>query len=217
MHGHRQPRALLCDGPSLLAWFGALQPDAVSRRQIRLLAALVPAMQQRLTLDRHLAEAQRTSNALRRTLEHIGSAVFVVGVRGTIHETNEAARVLLDQHRAAIMQALGDAAAGRANQFGIDLFPLAERGVPSHYLALVRRHDADTRVASCVRTCADRWNLTARQAEVLALVTRGLANATIADMLSVGERSIELHMTEIFDRAGVDSRAALVARVLTSD
>ncbi|MDB4960828.1 MAG: LuxR family transcriptional regulator [Myxococcales bacterium] len=217
LHAHRQPRALLCEGPSLLAWFGALHPGPVSRRQKRLLSALVPVMQQRLTVDRHLAQAHRVSSALRGALEHVGSAAFVVGARGTIHETNAAGRVLLDEHRADVVQALVDAAAGRANRLGIELVPLAERGVPRHYLALVRRAEAETRVASCIRTCVEHWGLTPRQGEVLALVARGLANATIAAMLHVGERNIELHMTAIFDCAGVDSRAALVARVLTAD
>ena len=124
--------------------------------------------------------------------------------------------MLLDQQRAEIAHALVDAAAGRANQLGIELVPLVERGVPNHYLALVRGDHREMRVAACVRACVERWSLTARQADVLALATRGLANATIAATLCIGERSIELHMTAIFDRAGIDSRAALVARVLTS-
>jgi DNA-binding NarL/FixJ family response regulator len=62
-----------------------------------------------------------------------------------------------------------------------------------------------------------RWQLTPRQGEVLGLVSRGLANATIAAALGCGDRAVELHLTALFDRAGVESRAALVARVLTQD
>jgi DNA-binding CsgD family transcriptional regulator len=217
MSRHAQPRALLCDGPALLAWFGALHPGVVTRRQVRILSSLVPAMQQRLKIERSLQHAARTTSGLRCALEVLGSPAFIIGARGAIHETNDAGRVMLENDRAEIVRALADAVVGRANTLAIELVPLAERGVPDHYLAVVRRPDAETRIAWCVRACADHWGLTARQAEVLALVARGLANATMAAMLRVGERSVEFHMTTIFDRAGVDSRAALVARVLTSD
>ena len=65
-----------------------------------------------------------------------------------------------------------------------------------------------------VRTCATRWTLTPRQLAVLELVVTGMANATIAAMLGIADRTVESHVTAIFDRAGVDSRAALVATVL---
>ncbi|MBA3457602.1 MAG: hypothetical protein H0T42_31260 [Deltaproteobacteria bacterium] len=217
MHRHSQPRALICDGPSLLAWFGALHPSTESRRQMRLLSALVPAVRQRLTLERQLDDAPRTANALRAAIEHLGSAAFIIGAHGAIHETNAAGRTLLTEDRTEIAQALQNAVARRPNAREIELVPLVDRGVPTHFLAIVRGDPVAERIASCVKLCVTRWSLTARQAEVLALVARGLANATIAATLRVGERSIELHMTAIFDRAGLDSRAALVARVLTSD
>jgi DNA-binding CsgD family transcriptional regulator/PAS domain-containing protein len=216
LHRHKQLRVLVCEGPSLLGWFGALQPRKVTRRQVLLMRALVAPMQQRLAIERHLGEAPRSSNALQRALDHVGVAAFVIGARGRIHEANVAGRALLEHQRADVVQALTEAAAGRPNKLGIEAVPLADRGVPGYSLALVRHDDVETRVTTCVRTCVEYWGLTPRQAEVLALATRGLANATIAAMLHVGERSIELHMTAIFDRAGVDSRAALVSRVLLS-
>ncbi len=216
MHRHAQPRALICDGPALLAWFGALHPGTETQRQRQLLATLVPTMRQRLSLERQLEGAPRTAHALRVAIEHLGSAAFLIGVRGAIHETNAAGRALLTEDRDEITKALEDALAGRPNPREIELVPLLERGVPAHFLAIVRADPVERRVASCVQLCALKWSLTPRQAEVLDLVVRGLANATIAATLRVGERSIELHMTAIFDRAGVDSRAALVASVLTS-
>lgn len=215
-HRHAQPRALICDGPSMLAWFGALHPETETVRQRRLITALVPAMRARLTLERRLAAAPRTSAALRAAIEQLGAAAFILGAHGTIHETNVAGRALLTQDRTEITGALEDALAGRANAREIALVPLVERGVAGHYLAIVRHDPVEGRIASCVQYCVTRWSLTPRQAEVLALAARGQANATIAATMRLGERSIEQHMTAIFDRAGVDSRAALVATVLTS-
>jgi DNA-binding CsgD family transcriptional regulator len=59
-----------------------------------------------------------------------------------------------------------------------------------------------------------RWGLTPRQREVLGRVAGGDATGTIAAALGISERAIEMHLTALFDRVGVDSRAALVARVL---
>ena len=60
-----------------------------------------------------------------------------------------------------------------------------------------------------------RWRLTPRQAQVLDLVARGFTNALIADELGIGEGTVEFHLSAIFDKAGVESRAMLIARVHT--
>lgn len=53
--------------------------------------------------------------------------------------------------------------------------------------------------------------LTHRQAEVAALVARGLSNRVIAERLSIDERSVEGHLIRIRDRLGLRSRSALAA------
>jgi DNA-binding CsgD family transcriptional regulator len=217
LHRHKQPRALLCDGPALVGFFAAYHPGTVTRRQMRVMSGLVRPLRDRLVLEKHLAGVPRTSGALRCALEALGAPAFIVGATGRIHETNSAARALLVDSHVELRRAFADAVAGRPNAFGIELVPISDRGLPSHFLAIVRTESVETRIAACVQLCVARWGLTPRQSAVLALLARGLANATIAVTLGTGERTIELHVTAIFDRAGVDSRAALVARVLTSD
>jgi DNA-binding NarL/FixJ family response regulator len=56
--------------------------------------------------------------------------------------------------------------------------------------------------------------LTPRQAEVLELVAQGLSNRTIADTFRVSQRVVEIHVSAIFDKAGVESRAALLSMLL---
>lgn len=51
-------------------------------------------------------------------------------------------------------------------------------------------------------------------AQVLELVARGLANRTIAAELRIAESTVEQYVTALLVRAGVESRAALVARIL---
>ena len=51
-------------------------------------------------------------------------------------------------------------------------------------------------------------NLTGREAEVLQLVTRGSSNKAIAAELGVSVKTVERHMANIFNKLGVQSRAA---------
>ena len=49
--------------------------------------------------------------------------------------------------------------------------------------------------------------LTAREREVAALVGQGLSNREIAEKLFVGERTIESHVSNIFNKLGFSARA----------
>jgi DNA-binding NarL/FixJ family response regulator len=42
---------------------------------------------------------------------------------------------------------------------------------------------------------------------VLALITEGLGNAAIADRLSISEKTVRNHVSNIFDKLGVWTRA----------
>lgn len=53
--------------------------------------------------------------------------------------------------------------------------------------------------------------LTARQAEILRLVALGRSNRAIADELAISARTVERHLSTIFNLLDVDSRAAAVA------
>jgi DNA-binding CsgD family transcriptional regulator/transposase len=59
-----------------------------------------------------------------------------------------------------------------------------------------------------------QWTLTVRQTDVLDLVARGLTNAVIAETLGIGVGTVEFHVAAIFDKAGVCSRAALLAGLI---
>lgn len=56
------------------------------------------------------------------------------------------------------------------------------------------------------------WQLTPRQAEVLARVVAGLANKEIASELDCADNTIELHVTRLLRKAEVTSRTQLIAR-----
>ena len=54
----------------------------------------------------------------------------------------------------------------------------------------------------------DAAGLTAREVEVLRLMTQGLAYTQIADKLVISRRTVNAHVTSIFSKLGVTSRAA---------
>lgn len=57
-------------------------------------------------------------------------------------------------------------------------------------------------------------NLTRREREVLALLTDGLDNRTIARDLFISEATVKFHLHNIMDKFGVHKRSALVSAVL---
>ena len=50
--------------------------------------------------------------------------------------------------------------------------------------------------------------LTSREVEVLQLVALGLSNADIAERLVLSPRTVHAHLRSIFEKLGVNSRAA---------
>ncbi len=50
--------------------------------------------------------------------------------------------------------------------------------------------------------------LTAREVEVLRLVAQGLTDAEVAEKLVISPRTVNWHLTSIYSKLGVSSRAA---------
>ena len=75
-----------------------------------------------------------------------------------------------------------------------------------------RLDDATPVPPSRISVRPDEVGLTERQAQVLALMVRGLSNRDIADQLALSEGTVKIHATAVFKALGVSSRTqALVA------
>jgi DNA-binding NarL/FixJ family response regulator len=89
------------------------------------------------------------------------------------------------------------------------------RGIRS---ALRGESPLDPRAARALLDARDRRRasstLTDRERQVLALISRGLANKQIARVLGISERTVKAHVGSVFNRIGVSDRtsAALWAR-----
>jgi two-component system, NarL family, response regulator YdfI len=58
---------------------------------------------------------------------------------------------------------------------------------------------------------ASSMELTAREKEVLAAIARGERSKEIAYRLGISERTVKAHLASIYNKCGVDSRAAAIA------
>jgi DNA-binding NarL/FixJ family response regulator len=58
-----------------------------------------------------------------------------------------------------------------------------------------------------------RYALSTREAQVAELVLRGLSNQDIGRTLGVTPATVKKHLSRVFDKVGVDSRAQLMGRL----
>ena len=59
--------------------------------------------------------------------------------------------------------------------------------------------------------------VSARQREILVLIAEGLSDKGIGRRLGMSERTVESHLQRLYQRHGVHTRAALVARWLREE
>lgn len=212
LRGVRTPeqiRVLISDGNTLLAWVGAIgqDPAGFGKTQRLLLRALVPDLRKRLLFEQRIENALLRSATLEATLEALVEPVFVVSASGRPVIMNTGARGLWGESRGAVAAEIHDALKGDGRNFRVSA--VVGNGIAAHWL-LVR----NVGTASVARQShAQRsWGLTSRESAVLGLVAEGKTNASIARDLSCAERTVELHVTRLLNKARVANRASLVAR-----
>jgi DNA-binding NarL/FixJ family response regulator len=169
--------------------------------------------QRALKMGRPLYRGEAALLALDTALNAIDAPACVIDLGGVVLHANTNARALIDRDRIAVARSLMRAIAGAPADRAWELMPLRGTDKPRGFLAILRARRREAPAADLVQAANRRWRLTARQAQVLDLVVRGFTNALIADELGIGEGTVEFHLSAIFDKAGVESRAMLIARV----
>jgi len=205
-------RTLLCDGPVLLAWFGAFRDRPFGGEEREHVARLLRPLRDRLTLQGRLASVQWAASAMKAALSATGAATIVFRRPLRLLHCNPAARTLLESDRTALLAGLREEIAGRGDGTWI-VQRLSDVEGPEHYLAMRRNPPCDPgpRVALAVT----RMGLTRSQGKVLGLVAQGHSNRAIAAALSCSESAVEQHVSALLRRYGVEARAELVARFWT--
>ncbi|MHB8419400.1 MAG: helix-turn-helix transcriptional regulator [Myxococcales bacterium] len=216
-------RLLVCDGPVLLAWVGALREEPFTSEHCQRLQRMAPALRRRLRLERQLGATAMRAAALPAVLEAVPTAAFLLGPTGTVRQANRAGEALLRKRGKAVRLALrtqakrstspkpkGSAKASGPRAPSFVLHVISAPGLPAHHLALER--PAGNPLDRGVALAAARWGLSDKVEGVLALLVRGLSNRAIGARLRYADGTVELYVSRILAAAGVDSRAALLAK-----
>jgi DNA-binding CsgD family transcriptional regulator len=207
--GARMMRVLVCEGPSLLAWLGIIQPEDTTERQRDLLDRLLPAFRKRLVFERIVSEAAVASGAVEAALEHVNGPAWLVASGGRITHANAAGSARFDADRAGTRAALSGCVAGVVDP-RFKVTPLrGANGVDGGHIIIELLDGTPRALADAAR----RFSLTPAQTRVLERVARGASNATVAAELGVAERTVEAHVTAILVKAQVPSRSALIVEI----
>jgi DNA-binding NarL/FixJ family response regulator len=182
------------DGEQALALVAEHQPDAI-------------------LLDLHMPVLDGITATRRLTGEHPGVAVVVLTTYaddGTVLDALQAgARSYLtkDADRAEIAQALRAAAAGLAV---LDAHVQARLLAAAMSLRDGALRDRVPQPADPAPVAPPPDGLTQREAEILALIARGLTNSEIAAQLFLSNHTVKTHISRIFAKTGSRDRAAAI-------
>jgi DNA-binding NarL/FixJ family response regulator len=86
-------------------------------------------------------------------------------------------------------------------------------------LALLRPHlqRIERGVSGAARASTSPILLTRRELEVLRHIVEGLSNRDIAEALSLSVRTVERHISNIYNKTGIQGRAAITAYALRQE
>ena len=207
-HAEDQLRVLICRGPRLLAWVGAVRPEPFTQLDRQLLQSIVPALQARLD---HIEVENRLCDAalLDFVLETWPEPALLVSGNYRIEHTNRRAAALLDNPaNGGILGDLRAALRDGTRVPGIQVSELVRQGMPTY--RLVRLTNGSHRHNASIARAAHTWCLGPRSARVLEYLVQGLSNKEIAQALGCSEVTVERHLTGMYRKAGTDSRVGLI-------
>jgi len=167
----------------------------------------VPSKQRRLA-------SRRVRPALAAALELLGAAAFITNCEGEIEEANSIGKRDLTSHDASTRVAVRAAVRAGTDRRWL-VTPTTRRSVIDGYLVVERASVELLHAQTKIHNATLRWGLSARQADVFALVCEGATNRAIAARLGIAERTAELHLTAVIAKADVESRAALIVATLS--
>ena len=120
-------------------------------------------------------------------------------------------RVANDRDIAAARRTLGQAAFDTAWAAGERLTLDLAVGEAFPVMLAAAQSQALAETTTAPRAATNRAGLTAREIEVLGLVAEGRSDRDIADALFIGRRTVTTHVSNIFNKLGVNSRSAAAA------
>jgi DNA-binding CsgD family transcriptional regulator len=204
-----QGRVAICAGPRCVAFVGLGVPegtefdDAERARLVEASNALVGP----LRIASMVVEASGDRSALERLLDSSDDAVIAIDATGAVVDTSRPAFELLRRDRSLPDRLREIAKRGTGRPFVVhgdrDVVHVTPCGDNARvaFLAVV---DGAGFVEPPVA-------LTERQRELLALLERGLTNASIGDAMSIAPSTVKTMLERLYERASVANRVELLA------
>jgi DNA-binding CsgD family transcriptional regulator len=173
---------------------------------------------------------ERRCHQLQTALEECDQAVAMADWRGRIRLRTAYARVLLEKYfergrppawlpeplRAWARQWIAELGRGTGTMAGRPLIVerggerlvvrLLPDGARNEFLLLFEERRADP------SPMVEGLGLSGRESEVLSWVARGKTNADVAAILAISPRTVQKHLEHVFEKLGVETRTAAVAR-----
>lgn len=169
-----------------------------------------------LTFARLLGDGPMARVALEASLSEIEGPAFIVSARGTILHANDPGKKKSARSRdglRGILQRAVTTIGDPKTPLPAFVTPLRCEKMPTYFLVIFRPPASK---GTNLDYAATLWELTPRQTMVLELLAQGFANKTIAVRLECAERTVETHLTAIFQKSGFDSRSALLAALVSN-
>jgi DNA-binding CsgD family transcriptional regulator len=207
-----QVRMLLCHGPRLLGWIGAVRDRAFSAADELRLQSLAEGLRARLLAERAAQSVLPHLGLVEGLLEAMPDPALVLSQRGHVEAANAAGLRLIDDDRTELLSSLRDALARGRRHPAFALTRLVTHGCPEYVLALFV--ESNLAQADQVARACRRWGVAGRRAAVLERVVAGRSNKEIAVALSCAEVTVERHLTSLFRVSGARSRTELLRKVL---
>lgn len=202
-----QVRALLCDGPRLIAWVGCVLRRRPPPHALGAFRAVLPAIRARFLVERRLEEAAVTGAAFPAALDAITVPAFLVELGRRVLHANRIGQRWIDRAPHAARTALLARSGPDPAQFEVNRLA----GVDRYALATLRAPPDD--IAARVAVATRRWRLTRREADVLQWLASGASNARIAAELGCADRTVEIHVGRLLAKAEAESRGEVISRV----
>ena len=141
-------------------------------------------------------------------LEQLTCPAFVLAAQGEILHRNAAGQRWLATDHGRHGEWLTRAGSDGNDAFRVIRIQPADEGEERRLVLYVGEDGPGQRM----HLVAKEWGFSARETEVLELLSEGCSNRAIAERLGLTERTVEAHMTSMIAKAQVESRMQLLAR-----
>jgi DNA-binding CsgD family transcriptional regulator len=203
---------------TLLAALLCFRPTPFEPQELNRFNELVPGIRAKAIFERQVGAATLAWSGLGSALDAIPSAAFLMQGLPPSARRDESHHIVLanqrgwdafDRDAKTTLKELAESCERSAGPY--EIRGLAADGASQYRLAIHRFAGQASPLEARVALARQRWHLTAREAEVLALLPQGETPKTMARGLGISARTAQFHISSLLAKAKVTSRVELVS------